>query len=41
MAEHRLRLSGFSREITLIDQGFTGDTGKFVTEVCIPVTEEG
>lgn len=40
MAEHRLRLSGFSREITLIDQGFTGDTGKFVTEICIPVTEE-
>ncbi len=40
MAEHRLRLSGFSREITLIDQGFTGDIGKFVTEVCIPVTEE-
>ena len=40
MAEHRLRLSGFSREITLIDQGFTGDIGKFVTEICIPVTEE-
>ena len=39
MAEHRLRLSGFSREITLIDQGFTRDTEKFVTEICIPVTE--
>ena len=39
VAEHRLWLSGFSREITLIDQGFTSDTGKFVTEICIPVTE--
>jgi len=40
MAEHRLRLSGFSREITLIDQGFTRAPEKFVTEICIPVTED-
>ena len=38
--EHYLQIVGFSREITLIDQGFTGDIGKFVTEICIPVTEE-
>ena len=35
-----MQISGFSREITLIDYGVTNDTEKFVTEVCIPVTEE-
>lgn len=35
--EHDLRADGFSREITLIDYGFTGDTEKFVTEISIPV----
>ena len=37
MAEHRLTVSGFSREIAIIDQGFTHDQDKFITEICIPV----
>ncbi len=28
--------AGFSREITVIDYGFTPDTEKFVTEIMIP-----
>ena len=39
IAEHRLRISGFSREITLIDYGVTNDPEKFVTEICVPVQE--
>ena len=39
IAEHRLCISGFSREITMIDYGITNDTDKFVTEISIPVTE--
>ena len=39
IAEHSLRISGFSREITLIDYGVTNDPEKFVTEICIPVDE--
>lgn len=35
--EHNLSISGFSREITMIDYGITNDTEKFVTEICIPV----
>ena len=35
--EHHLKIAGFSREITLIDYGITNDTGKFVTEILIPV----
>ena len=34
---HQMRITGFSREITLIDYGITNDTEKFVTEICIPV----
>ena len=37
MAEHRLAVAGFSREIAIIDQGFTYDRDKFITEICIPV----
>lgn len=37
MAEHRLAVAGFSREIAIIDQGFTHDRDKFITEICIPV----
>ena len=33
-----LIISGFSREITLIDYGFTNDPEKFVTEIRLPVT---
>ena len=37
MAEHRLAVAGFSREIAIIDQGFTHDRDKFITESYIPV----
>lgn len=37
IAEHQLEISGFSREITMIDYGITNDTEKFVTEISIPV----
>ena len=35
--EHRLTVTGFSREITMIDYGITGDPDQFVTEIAIPV----
>lgn len=35
--KHKLEISGFSREITMIDYGVTNDTTKFVTEISIPV----
>lgn len=35
--KEKLKITGFSREITLIDYGITGDTDKFVTEIQIPV----
>lgn len=35
--EKKMIITGFSREITLIDYGLTNDTGKFVTEIAIPV----
>lgn len=38
--EHNMRITGFSREITLIDYGITNDTEKFVTEICIPIDYE-
>ena len=34
---NNLRITGFSREITMIDYGITNDTEKFVTEIKIPV----
>ena len=37
LREHQLEAAGFSREITLIDNGITNDTEKFVTEIRIPV----
>lgn len=37
ITEHKLEISGFSREITMIDYGITNDTNKFVTEISIPV----
>lgn len=37
MQANGLEICGFSREITIIDQGLTGDTEKFVTEITIPV----
>lgn len=35
-----LQVSGFSREVTLIDNGFTSDTKQFVTEISIPVVKK-
>lgn len=35
--EHHLTITGFSREISMIDYGFTSDIQKFVTEISIPV----
>lgn len=37
--KHQMQIVGFSREITLIDYGITNDPKKFVTEICIPVSE--
>lgn len=37
LRENGLRPTGPSREITLIDNGFTHDSSKFVTEIQIPV----
>lgn len=37
--EQKLRITGFSRETTLIDYGLTNDTDKFVTEIQIPVSD--
>ena len=33
-------MTGFSMEITLIDNGLTSDPEKFVTEIQIPVEKE-
>lgn len=34
---HALKITGFSREITMIDYGLTSDLNRFVTEISIPV----
>ena len=34
---HNFHISGFSKEITMIDYGITNDTEKFVTEIQIPI----
>lgn len=39
--KNRLSITGFSREITMIDYGITNDIEKFVTEISIPVTKQG
>ena len=36
--DHSLSISGFSREITRIDNGMTNDPKQFVTEIQIPIT---
>ena len=38
--QRRLAIAGFSREITLVDDGLTSDPNKFVTEIHIPVAQE-
>ena len=37
LAEHQLEAADLAREVTMIDYGITKDTGKFVTEISIPV----
>lgn len=37
--ENKMQITGFSREITLIDAGITNDSEKFVTEISIPVCQ--
>jgi DNA-binding transcriptional MerR regulator len=39
-AEQSLSITGFSREITMIDYGITNDRSKFVTEIRIPVAKK-
>ena len=39
--KENFQIAGFSREVTLIDNEITSDTGKFVTEICIPVRSRG
>lgn len=34
---HNMKVAGFSREITLIDDGITNDKERFVTEIQIPI----
>lgn len=38
ISEHKLKITGFSKEITMIDYGITNDTSRFVTEIQIPIT---
>ena len=35
--KHEMEVTGFSREITMIDYGITNNTDKFVTEILIPI----
>ena len=35
--ENGMEIAGFSREVTLIDNGITNDESKFVTQISIPV----
>lgn len=37
ISDHKLKITGFSKEITMIDYGITNDTNQFVTEIQIPV----
>lgn len=40
IVKHKLTITSFSREITMIDYGITNDTSQFVTEIQIPITTE-
>lgn len=40
ISDHKLRITGFSKEITMIDYGITNDTSQFVTEIQVPVTTD-
>ena len=41
MNDNAFKPGGFSREITLIDNGFTNDEQRFVTEITVPVRKSG
>ena len=41
LSGNSLEPCGFSREITLIDNGFTSDEQRFVTEIAVPVRQGG
>lgn len=38
--KEELTICGFSREVTLIDNGFTNDEKQFVTEISVPILEK-
>ena len=38
ISDHKLKIAGFSKEITMIDYGITNDTSQFVTEIQVPIT---
>lgn len=38
--ENGMEIAGFSREVTLIDNGITNDESKFVTQISIPVMKK-
>ena len=40
MTDHKMKITGFSKEITMIDYGITNDTSRFVTEIQVPVTTD-
>lgn len=40
ISNHKLTITGFSKEITMIDYGITNDTSQFVTEIQIPITTD-
>ena len=37
---NRLRVTGFSKEVTIVDFGLTNDPEQFVTEIQIPVSAD-
>ena len=37
--KHKMQITGASREITMIDAGFTSAADQYVTQITIPVTE--
>lgn len=39
--EHELKITGFSREITMIDYAITDESDRFVTEIAVPVSKKG
>lgn len=40
ITDHKLKITGFSKEITMIDYGITNDASQFVTEIQVPITTD-